>query len=209
LRLLQAVGSWAVHLLGRVTAPAEGLIPPAGPVLLAMNHQSLWDGPLLCGLTRRPVACLVKAEAFKPVLGRALHRAGQIPIHRERVDPGPVHLCLDVLRAGGIVGIFPEGTRGAGDVRSARPGVGYFALRSGACVIPVAAHGTTNLIHGWRRAPVTVAIGAPITFSRVPDHRPLSRRDVAAATEVVRVALAQLVRAGRAAGPQPVRFLPD
>lgn len=178
-------------------------------MLLAMNHQSLWDGPLLCGLTDRPVACLVKAEAFKPILGPLLQRAGQIPIHRQAVDPGPVHLCVELLRAGGVVGIFPEGTRGVGDVVQARPGVGYFALRSGATVIPVAGNGTATLLRDWRRARVTVAIGAPIIFSRVPDRRPLERRDVAAATELVRASLAQLVRANRAPNLPAVRVLPD
>jgi len=104
-----------------------------------MNHCSLWDGPLLCGLIERPAACLVKAEAFKPGIGALLRAAGQIPVRRFVVDPAPVHRSLAILRSGGVLGIFPEGTRGAGEMRYAYPGAGYLALRRGATVIPVAA----------------------------------------------------------------------
>lgn len=197
------------QLVTRLQSSGSGLIPIRGPVVLAMNHQSLWDGPLLCGLTERPVACLVKAEAFKPALGALLTRAGQIPVQRHRLDPGPVRHCVAILRAGGVVGIFPEGTRGTGDVQTARPGVGYLALRSGATVVPVAAHGTAKVLRGWRRAMVTVTVGAPITFVRAPDRRPLSRHEVAAATEAVRAALAHLVRITGAASPPSPQVLPD
>jgi 1-acyl-sn-glycerol-3-phosphate acyltransferase len=191
-----------VNVIGRVRVDNAGAIPPVGPVILAMNHRSLWDGPLLCGLTPRPVSCLVKAEAFVPVVASVLRHAGQVAVHRERIDPAPVRRCLDVLRAGGVVGIFPEGTRGSGAVVQVRPGVGYLALRTGAVVVPITAHGTECLVRG-RRPIVNVTVGDPLQFDQVADRAVLSRQRYTAATEVIRVALADL--ANRPAAP----VLPD
>jgi 1-acyl-sn-glycerol-3-phosphate acyltransferase len=195
LRRRQALGRRISHCLGRVEILGLGVVPTSGPVLLAANHRSLLDGVLLFGAVQRPVSCLVKAEAFTPRLSRLLRSAGQIPVRREIVDAGAVRLCLRTLRAGGIVGIFPEGTRGHGRVETAKPGVGYLALRTGAVVIPVACAGTPEMAHRRtaRRPPALILFGAPIAVDRWPDDRPLNRRVVAAATEGIRVALAALV----------------
>jgi 1-acyl-sn-glycerol-3-phosphate acyltransferase len=182
-----------VNALGRVQVDGVEQIPATGPVILAMNHRSLIDGPLLFGFVDRPVACLVKSEAFGPVIGTLLTDAGQIRVTRGTVDPRPVRLCLQILDAGGVIGIFPEGTRGDGRVRSAKPGVGYFALRTGAAVVPIACHGSAELIRSVRRHPVRLSIGAPLRFPQVPRGIALNRRLSAEATERVRGELAELV----------------
>jgi 1-acyl-sn-glycerol-3-phosphate acyltransferase len=186
----------ALHALGRVEVSGVELIPEQGPVLLAANHRSLVDGPLLVGFTPRPVSCLVKAEAFRPGLAALLRGSGQIPVVRGTVDPGPVRLCLSILRAGGVVGIFPEGTRGTGLAATAKPGVGWLALRSGASVLPVACHGTAELARRRTalRPVARMVVGRPIAFDRWPDARPLNRKLSADAAEQVRLALAGLVR---------------
>ena len=194
--------------LGRVHVEGLRAIPDAGPVLLAVNHRSLLDGPVLFGAVRRPVSCLVKVEAFTPRLGGLLRSSGQIAVRRDGSDAAAVRLCLRILRAGGVVGIFPEGTRGHGLVETAKPGVGYLALRSGATVIPVACSGTSEMAHrhGWRRPPAVLLFGEPIVVARWPDEQVLKRGVAAAATEGIRVALAALVtvaddlRAGRGCG---------
>jgi len=195
--------------LGQVRIQGLRVVPADGPVLLAMNHRSLLDGPLLFGFVQRPVSCLVKSEAFTPWLGPLLRSSGQIPVRRDVVDAGAVRLGLRTLRAGGVVGIFPEGTRGHGLVETAKPGVGYLALRSGATVIPVACSGTSQMAHrrGRRRPPAVLLFGEPILVDRWPDERALKRGVAAAATETIRIALAALVavaddlRAGRVRGP--------
>ena len=79
-------------------------------------------------------------------------------------------------------------------MQTVTPGVGYFALRSGAVVIPVACHGTELLARrGAARPQVRFVFGAPIDVARYPADRPLNRRTVAATAERIRVALAQLV----------------
>jgi 1-acyl-sn-glycerol-3-phosphate acyltransferase len=191
----QRLGSFLCHALGRMDVSGLDRVPAHGPVILAANHRALWDGVVLFSLTERPVTCLVKREAFLPGLGRLMISAGQLPVRRDAIDPGPVRSCLRVLNAGGVVGIFPEGTRGDGRVAQVKPGVGYLALRTGATVVPVALDGTAQLVRTLRRQPVRIRIGTPIAFSRHPEHQPLNRRLSREAAELVRVELAALVAA--------------
>jgi 1-acyl-sn-glycerol-3-phosphate acyltransferase len=127
---------WDVHLHG------VDAVPTSGPVIFASNHVGLLDGPLLAILSPRPVYALTKQEMFKGPLGALLTGAGQISLDRFRADPSAIKSCLRVLRDGGAIGIFPEGTRGPGDYEVFHHGVSYLALVSGAPVIPVNQIGT-------------------------------------------------------------------
>ena len=200
LRLFQLRSRRVSNALGRVTVEGIERIPTAGPVVLAVNHRSMLDGPLLFGFVERPVTCLVKAEAFTPRMAPILWATGQIPVVRDTIDPAPIRFCLELLAAGGVLGLFPEGARGDGLVHSAKPGVGYFALRSGAPVVPIALTGTYEMAHrrGMRRPPVRMAVGDPIVVERHPAGVPLNRRLVAATTERIRLSLADLVAATNA-----------
>jgi 1-acyl-sn-glycerol-3-phosphate acyltransferase len=195
LRRRQALARRVSTALGRVEIGGLGSIPSAGPVLLAGNHRSLLDGPLLFGAVRRPVSFLVKSEAFTPLLAALLRSCGQIPVRRDIADARAVRVALRILRAGGVVGIFPEGARGHGLAETAKPGVGYLALRAGATVVPVACAGTAQMAHRrtWRRPPAMLLVGAPIAVERWPDERALRRTVAVDTTESIRIALAALV----------------
>ena len=194
LRRRQAVGRALARALGRIDVQGLDRIPPSGPLVLAVNHRDFLDGPLLFGFVRRPVSFLVKIEAFTPRAAPFLTGTGQIPVVRDRPDIAAVRLALRILRGGGVIGVFPEGTRGDGLVHTAKPGVGYFALRTGASVVPVACHGTDMLKHRRVRRPVVrITVGEPIDLGGVPDGQLVSRRAVLAATEQVRATLAGLV----------------
>jgi 1-acyl-sn-glycerol-3-phosphate acyltransferase len=80
-------------------------------------------------------------------------------------------------------------------VETAKGGVGYLALRSGATVLPVACSGTSEMAHRrvLRRPPAVLLFGAPMTVDRWPDDKPLERATIATATEAIRVQLAALV----------------
>ena len=72
--------------------------------------------PLLAIFAPRPVHALTKQEMFEGRLGRFLRASGQIPLDRFHADPGAIRSCLRVVRDGGAAGIFPEGTRGDGEL---------------------------------------------------------------------------------------------
>ncbi|GAA2393644.1 lysophospholipid acyltransferase family protein [Streptomyces glaucosporus] len=131
-------GLWRPRVLGAWRVPA------AGPVILAVNHAHNVDGPVLMGTAPRPVHFLIKKEAFTGPLDPFLNGIGQIGVDRETADRTAITRALGVLEHGGVLGIFPEGTRGEGDFASLRSGLAYFALRSGAPVVPVAVLGTTG-----------------------------------------------------------------
>jgi 1-acyl-sn-glycerol-3-phosphate acyltransferase len=193
----QGLGRLAGRALGRVTVRGLQHVPATGPLVIVMNHCSLVDGPLLFGHVRRPVSFLVKSEAFTPVLAPVLRSCGQIAVVRGTVDQAAVRRCVRLLRSGGVLGVFPEGSRGDGRVRTARHGAAYFALRSGAAVLPVAGHGTARLTHrhSVHRPAASLTVGTAIPVLHWPDARPLNRRVVAELTEQLRAVLAYLVAA--------------
>ncbi len=166
-------------------------VPPTGPVLLAGNHTGFLDGPLIYALSPRPATFLAKSELFVGPLARALGWLGQIPIHRGRPDRTALRAGLGVLAQGGALGVFPEGTRGAGTLEDVSDGLAYLALHSGAPVVPIAILGTAEAMpKGQRprwRAPVRVVFGPPVTLDIEGDVR--ARRTVGAAAEQLRLVL--------------------
>ncbi|MFJ5613303.1 lysophospholipid acyltransferase family protein [Streptomyces sp. NPDC093221] len=130
-------GLWRPRVLGAWRVPAHG------PVILAGNHSHNIDGPMLIGISPRPLHFLVKKEAFVGPLDPFLRSIGQLKVDRETADRTAITAALGVLERGGMLGIFPEGTRGDGDFAELRSGLAYFAVRSGAPVVPVAVLGST------------------------------------------------------------------
>lgn len=131
-------GLWKPRVLGAWRVPASG------PVILAVNHSHNIDGPMLMGTAPRPVHFLIKKEAFVGPLDPFLRGIGQLEVDRTIADRTAITRALDVLGEGGVLGIFPEGTRGEGDFASLRSGLAYFAVRSGAPIVPVAVLGSTE-----------------------------------------------------------------
>lgn len=131
-------GLWKPRVLGAWRVPASG------PVILAVNHSHNIDGPMLMGTAPRPVHFLIKKEAFVGPLDPFLRGIGQLKVDRTTADRTAITHALGVLEKGGALGIFPEGTRGEGDFASLRAGLAYFAVRSGAPIVPVAVLGSTE-----------------------------------------------------------------
>ncbi|MFD3735158.1 lysophospholipid acyltransferase family protein [Streptomyces sp. NPDC058632] len=131
-------GFWKPRVLGAWRMPA------AGPVLLAVNHSHNIDGPMVMGVSPRPTHFLIKREAFVGPLDPFLTGVGQVKVDRNTTDRTAISRALGVLEQGGVLGIFPEGTRGEGDFASLRAGLAYFALRGGAPIVPVAVLGSSG-----------------------------------------------------------------
>ena len=175
----------------RVRVHHRERIPRVGPVVLVANHSTMVEGPLLFGLLRRPAVFLVKRELFVGVVGRGLYRIGQLAVRRGEPDRAPLMAALTVLRAGGVIGVFPEGTRGTGDVTAAHHGAAWLARSTGAAVLPVACRGTRRPAGSGRRfrPRVDVLVGETLY---VPSGG--GRAGLVAGTETVRSALADMVR---------------
>lgn len=195
----------------RVCLAGVDFVPRRGPVILASNHMGYADGPLLVGLAPRPVHALVKHTMFVGRLGHVLTNAGQIPVHRRQLDPRAVKTCLRVLSAGGVVGIYPEGVRGRGDVLRTRAGAAYLALVTGAPVVPVACLGTRADGAPMDSMPSTgsrldLVFGPPMQFEAVP--WPRTRARVAAVQTEIQAGLAAHVQATCALTGQTLPALP-
>jgi cytidylate kinase len=182
--------------LFRMTVTGTEHVPLGGAVLLAGNHTGFLDGPLVYAFAPRSASFLAKSELFVGPLARALGWLGQIPVHRGRPDRAALAAGLAVLERGQALGVFPEGTRGAGTLEDVSDGLAYLALRSGAPVVPLAVIGTAQAMpkgHGLPRlrAPVHLAFGP--AFRVEVDGDPRARRTVRVAAEQIRLAmLAQL-----------------
>jgi 1-acyl-sn-glycerol-3-phosphate acyltransferase len=153
---------------------------PAGPWILASNHLSHFDPPLLASAFTRPIDFLAMRELFQPAwFGFLMEKCHVIPISRERVDTKAFKIALLRLKAGRIVGIFPEGGLRAGKTSvlegaELTEGFSLLAMRSGCAVRPVVLVGSDQLYvaRNWFRRPrVVVAVGEPIPAPRVREDR--------------------------------------
>jgi 1-acyl-sn-glycerol-3-phosphate acyltransferase len=164
---------------------------------MAANHVGWIDGPLLAICSPRPVHALTKQEMFSHGLGGFLLAAGQIRLDRFHVDVSAIRTAVKALQDGLAVGVFPEGTRGAGDMTSPRAGAAYLALVTGAPVVPVAFLGT-RLPGGAdgsvppRGSRLAMTFGEPVDLGAKP--WPRTQQDMADAASSVTDAILQTVR---------------
>jgi 1-acyl-sn-glycerol-3-phosphate acyltransferase len=174
-----------------VRVTGRELVPADGPLLFAGNHSGWLDGPLVVIEAPRPVRCLTKEEMFVGPLGHILHLIGQIPVARGRPDRSALVAAVAELHAGGAVGVFPEGSRGTGELEAVHNGIAYLAVRGACPIVPVACLGTSDV---WppgarlpRRAPIDVVFGRPFIVE-VPQGR-MSRQALSELTEQIRAHL--------------------
>jgi len=148
-------------------------VPRSGPVILAPNHLSYLDPPAVAYRVRRRVHFLAWSALFGGRLANhVLRRLGAIPIDVDGRDPSAYRAAVELLRAGELVCIFPEGGRGAGKGEEPlKPGFARLALHTGALVVPVVVEGTARAwsrFMRWPRVmvPIRVRYLAPIAPTR-------------------------------------------
>lgn len=186
-RPARALGGAALRWWFSVRVEGADRLPPSGPAVLAMNHESFLDIPLIAAVSPRRITFMAKRELFKNrVASRLLRELGGFPVDRDRFDLRAVDLAVEVIRRGGLLGMYPEGTRAAGQMLPFLPGAAWVALRTGASILPVAIEGTDRAMppeQRWpRRAQVHVTIGDAIPVD-VEDDPGRRRRDAALLTE--------------------------
>jgi 1-acyl-sn-glycerol-3-phosphate acyltransferase len=166
-------------------------VPETGPLVVIANHSSMIEPQLIFGMLPRRSAFLVKESLFRGPLGWFLRKLGQIPVRRGEADRRPLMTAIEVLKHDGVIGIFPEGTRGGGDVGSAERGAAWLVRASGATVVPIATRGTLRPESGKRRFRPVVDIQVGMPFDLTVGK---GRVGLEEATEQLRSELAALVQ---------------
>jgi len=179
----------------------EGIekVPTSGPVLIAANHSNYLDGVVLGAALSRKIVFLVMPRVYHATrLHPAFHRhVGSIPINLERPDPGAIKRTLQALKAGEVVGIFPEGPFSLeGRLVRGQPGVALIALRAGVPVVPTAIFGTyqsmdSGVFYLPRPHPLKVRFGEPLYFGRYRRERRVTQP---VREEVTRRIMAEIAR---------------
>jgi 1-acyl-sn-glycerol-3-phosphate acyltransferase len=165
----------AVALRGwfRVRVVGAEQIPDTGPAIVAPNHKNFLDAFFVGLATRRHVRFMAKVELFKGPLWWLLLRLGAFPVRRGEADTEAIETARVILAGGGLVVVFPEGTRveQVDALGSPHHGAGRLALESGAPIIPAAITGTSHLWRGalpkLRRVQLTFL--APVLPNRAGD----------------------------------------
>ena len=175
-----AVTGHALAAYHRLEVDGLERVPGRGPAILAMNHDSLLDIPLLVWAVPRPVWFMAKVELFRGRFSTWLfHAMGGFPVRRGAFDVRAVRAALDVVRRERVLAMYPEGTR-APHLQPFLPGAGWVALATGAPLLPVAISGTAEAMpkgsHLPKRTPVALRFGEPIETGIETDPRARMRR---------------------------------
>lgn len=168
----------------------------SGPVILASNHQSYFDPPLVGNASDRAIYFLARRSLLDvPVLGWLLPRLNVIPVDQEGVDRSALKGVIKVLKQGECALVFPEGSRTVdGELQPGQPGVGLIIARTLAPVVPVRIFGAHEALPrggGIHLHPITVVVGEPIYFSEA-DLQPRDKNLYARLSQKVMDAIAAL-----------------
>jgi 1-acyl-sn-glycerol-3-phosphate acyltransferase len=177
--LIRYIGFNVLVKLDRV----EGLenVPASGPGILMINHIAFVDPIVVLHIVPRNIVPMAKIEVYDyPVVGIFPRIWNVIPVRRAEVDRRAVRQALDVLKAGELILMAPEGTRGD-SLKEAKGGIAYIASRGNAPVIPVAIENTigfptTPLSPRWKGPGAQVRFGRPFRFKETgkrPDREEL------------------------------------
>ena len=155
-----------IYFRWRVYHPER--VPETGPVILAANHTSFIDPPLVGAGLRRDINYLARESLFRfPGIGALLRSWNSVPVDREGGGAAGLKKILHRLLDGGAIILFPEGTRSRdGKLQLARSGIGLTAIKSDAVVVPVRVFGTYEAYGRHMRfprpRPVAVKYGEPM-----------------------------------------------
>src|SRR5437660_8285872 len=157
----------------------------AGPVILAMNHQSYLDPPFAGTACSRAIYFLARRTLMDvPLLGWLLPKLNVIPVNQEGIDRSALKTLIRVLKSGNAALVFPEGSRTLdGNLQAAQPGVGLVIAKTLAPVVPMRIFGAHEALPrgggGLHFVPITIVIGEPIVFNAAdlgPPGKSLYRR---------------------------------
>ncbi|MBV9270768.1 MAG: 1-acyl-sn-glycerol-3-phosphate acyltransferase [Candidatus Eremiobacteraeota bacterium] len=174
---------WRMKVYGRENVPMRG------PLVVACNHVSYADPPVLGTASPRQISYMAKQELFAiPVLGPMIRSFGAYPVDRHGSASAAIKRSVEVLRDGGAIGIFPEGTRNLDGSAEVRQGVALLASLGRAPVVPACVIGTNRI---KRLRQIKVVFGEPM---HLPEGRKATREEMAKFTDEVMSAIRALAQ---------------
>jgi 1-acyl-sn-glycerol-3-phosphate acyltransferase len=174
-----------------LTVEGEQRVPRTGGLVVAANHRSYLDPPLLGAWFPRTVQWMAKKELFKiPIFGPLIKKVYAFPVDREQADLGSVRRALHILKEGGVVGVFPEGRRNLTGDAEPKAGAVLLAAMARCPLVPVYLENTQQAVRRLRASRVRVVIGEPMRFQGT--QRKPTKAELTEWTDQVTQAIASL-----------------
>lgn len=162
-KIVKAIVRWFMVICFRIKIVGKENIPKEGACIVCSNHKSYYDPPLMVAFNKRHINMIAKKDLLKnPIMAWLCKAFGAFMVERDGKDIEAVKQSLKILKNGGILGIFPEGTRnGLAKGEKVKNGAVLMAIKSGAPIIPAGIKGDYKL---FRR--VTMTYGEPIYYDK-------------------------------------------
>lgn len=181
--LIRWIAIFAFSIVARIHLHARYNLPRKGPYIIAANHLSWADVPLVPLFVPGKVVYMAKEEAFKSKIGWLVRFLGAFAVKRGEGDRQALRAADEQLKKGNVFILFPEGTRSkTHTMAKAHAGLGMIALRSQVPVVPVAIWGSENALKKFG-ASITISFGEPIVLK--PKGNKMTREDIDNGTEEV------------------------
>lgn len=161
--IIRRIFNFVTYTLIGMKVYGEEHIPAEGPFIIVCNHASYFDPPLLGTAVRhRLIHFMAKEELFRnPIMNWFLRYVHTFPVHRGRIDKKAIVESFRVLKSGGVLGIFPEGTRKCqGILGPFHDGFAGIAIKAGVPVLPVVVVNSRELPK--KTGPVQIVFGEPV-----------------------------------------------
>ena len=164
-KVLKGICKILLKILYRPKVEGEENIPKHGGIILVGNHKHAFDAPLVMTNTDRIVHYMAKESLFKGIHGKLLESIGIIKVYRTKSNPRAVTEAIDVLKRGGAIGIFPEGTRNRTEqeLLKFRHGAVAIAKQANVPIIPFAIRGDYKLFQKG----LTIEFGKQVDISKL------------------------------------------
>jgi len=164
-KICRIIYSTLLKIIYRPKALGMENIPSDGAIIFAGNHKHAVDPTMVMSNTKRIVHYMAKEELFRGLHGIIFNRIGLIKVYRDRKNPKAVIEAEEILKNGGTIGIFPEGTRNKTDeeLLKFRPGAVKIAKKTNTKIVPFCIKGKYKLF----RKGVTIEFGKPIDVSKM------------------------------------------
>ncbi len=161
--VVKSIVNFVFRILFKIDVQGLENVPMEGRLAICANHINNLDPLMLAAIFPRQIFWMAKKELFKnKALAFLLRKLGVFAVDRGGTDISAIKNALRILKSGGVLGIFPEGTRVKGfDINNAKPGIGLLTAKSKSVVLPIFMESNYKLFNK-----VKIKIGKPIDLSQ-------------------------------------------